>query len=105
MTATQVKRTFMAAVIGVLIARIIAALPTLAQVIAWLDGVFAEAGFAGVSTLEIIKVILTGAVVLLYQWLVQRLGDRWPKIEAFLLGSSARPEYIARHSPINKELG
>ena len=99
MNATQMKRTFFAAVAGVLVARMIAAVPWLAAAIAWLDGVFAEAGFAGVSALALVQSVVIGAMILLYQWLVQALGDRWPKIEAFLLGSAARPEYTAKHAP------
>lgn len=99
MNATQQKRTFLAAVAGVLIARLVSSVPWLAETISWLDGVFDEAGFAGVSALVVVQSVVIGAVILLYQRVVQALGDRWPKIEAFLLGSDARPEYTARHAP------
>ena len=94
----QSIRTFVAALVGVLLVRIITAVPAIAYGIAWVDGVFAEAGYAGLSALAIVQAVITAAVILAYQKIAQWLGDRWPSIEKWMLGSSARPHYEARYA-------
>lgn len=94
----QSIRTFVAALVGVLIVRIIGALPTVAAGFAWVDGVFAEAGYVGISALAIVQAVVTAGVILGYQKIAQRIGDRWPDAEKFMLGSSARPSYEPRYS-------
>lgn len=93
----QSVRTFVAALIGVLLVRLVAALPAVAAGIAWADGVFAEAGYAGISALALVQAVVTAAVILAYQKIAQRLGDRWPDVEKWMLGSSARPSYTPRY--------
>ncbi|KKI18703.1 MULTISPECIES: hypothetical protein [unclassified Leucobacter] len=90
--AAGLIRTFTPALVGVLLARLIAAVPTVAAAIAWLDGIFAEAGMVGVSVLVIVQSVVTAGVITLYYWLVRRFGDRWPKLE-WLLGSPRTPSY------------
>ncbi len=90
--APALIRQFVPALVGVLLARLIAAVPTVAAAIAWLDGIFAEAGMAGVSVLVIIQSVVTAGVITLYYWAVRRFGDRWPKLE-WLLGSPKTPSY------------
>ncbi|MFD5599167.1 hypothetical protein ACFWHR_03825 [Leucobacter sp. NPDC058333] len=97
----QTTRTFIAALVGVLIVRLVALVPVVAGVIAWADGVFAEAGYGGTSTLALIQAAITAAAVLLYQKIAQWLGDRWPNIEKWMLGNSARPHYEPRYAKIN----
>lgn len=93
----QSVRTFVAALIGVLLVRLVAAVPFVAAGITWIDGVFDEAGYAGLSALALIQAVVTAAVILLYQRVAQRLGDRWPNVEKWMLGSSARPSYTPRY--------
>ena len=93
----QSIRTFAAALVGVLLVRLTAALPVAAGLITWADGVFAEAGYAGISALALVQAVVTAAVILAYQKLAQRLGDRWPSAEKWMLGSSARPSYMPRY--------
>lgn len=89
----QSVRTYVAALVGVLLARLIAAVPVIADTIAWVDGVFAEAGFAGISAAALVGSVITAAAVLAYQKAAQWFGDRWPKLETVLLGSAVRPVY------------
>lgn len=93
----QSVRTFVAALIGVLLVRLIAVIPAIADAVAWADGVFAEAGYAGISALALVQAVVTAAVILAYQKIAQRLGDRWPDAEKWMLGSSARPSYTPRY--------
>jgi len=101
-STVQKIRTFVPAIAGVIVARILGAIltavPAVADVIRWVDGVLVEAQILGVSTLEVIKAVLIALVILGYQSIAQWLGDRWPRIEALMLGSASRPDYLARHS-------
>lgn len=94
----QSVRTFVAALVAVLIVRLVAAVPAIAAVIVWADGLFAEAGYAGISALALVQAAITAAAILLYQKIAQWLGDRWPKIEKWMLGSDARPHYEPRYA-------
>lgn len=93
----QSRRTFVAALVGVLIARLIAAAPVVADSLAYVDGIFAEAGYAGISAVALVNAVITAAVILAYQKVAQLLGDRWPNIEKVMLGSDARPHYEPRY--------
>ncbi len=95
--STQSVRTFIAAVVGVLIVRLVGSVPTLAAILEWIDGVFAEAGYAGLSALALVQAAVIAGVILLYQKLAQWAGDRWPAAERWMLGSDARPHYIPRY--------
>lgn len=93
----QSRRTFVAALVGVLLARLVASIPVIADAIAWGDGVFAEAGYAGISVLALVNAVLTAGIILGYQKVAQLIGDRWPDAEKYLLGSDARPHYEPRY--------
>lgn len=93
----QSVRTFVAALIGVLIIRIVGAIPAVADAFAWIDAVFAEAGYAAVSGLAVVQAVITAAVILGYQKVAQWLGDRWPSVEKWMLGSDSRPHYEPRY--------
>lgn len=94
----QSRRTFIAALVGVLIARVVAAVPMIADTLAWVDGIFVEAGYAGISALAVVNAVVVAAVILLYQKAAQWLGDRWPSVEKWMLGSDARPSYEPRYA-------
>lgn len=98
MPKPQSTRTFIAALVGVLITRIVAAVPVIAAALGYVDGIFAEAGFAGISALAIVQAAATAGVILAYQRVAQWLGDRWPDIERWMLGSAARPHYEPRYA-------
>ncbi|MEV8336962.1 hypothetical protein [Leucobacter sp. NPDC077196] len=98
----QSIRTFIAALVGVLIVRLIALLPAVADAIMWADDVFAEAGYGGLSALALIQAAITALAILLYQKIAQWLGDRWPSIEKWMLGNSARPHYEPRYAKASR---
>lgn len=80
----QSIRTFIAALAGVLIVRLVAAVPAIAAVLAWTDGVFAAAGYAAISTLALVESVVTAATIVGYVKLAQWLGDRWPNVEKMM---------------------
>lgn len=98
MPKPQSTRTFIAALVGVLITRIVAAVPAIGSVLAYVDGIFAEAGFAGLSALVLVQAVVTAGVILAYQRVAQLLGDHWPAAERWMLGSAARPHYEPRYA-------
>lgn len=93
MNKTQSIRTYLPALVGVLLARLVAAVPAVNDVVVWLDTLFAEAGWVGLTALGVIESVIVAGVVLGYQWAAQKFGDRLPRIEALLLGSARRPSY------------
>ncbi len=94
----QSTRTFIAALVAVLVVRLVALVPAIAETLAWVDDIFAEAGYGGLSALALVQAAITAAAILLYQKIAQWLGDRWPKIEKWMLGSDARPHYEPRYA-------
>ena len=60
----------------------------LAGVASWLP--------AGTNWVDLLDQAAIVAVTALYYWGARQVGKRWPKIERWLLGSSAVPNYTAR---------
>lgn len=107
---TAVVRTVVPALIGVLLARLIAAVPFIASILIWIDGVIADTGaalaaqgvvgapLAGITAMWLIQAALTALVIWAYYRIARAFGDRWPSVEKWLLGSDARPSYEPRYS-------
>ena len=49
--------------------------PAIADALTYVDGLFAEAGYAGISALAVVQAVVTAAVILGYQKIAQLLGD------------------------------
>lgn len=85
-------RTAVPGAVGWVLAYLIAKIPAVGDVIAYVDGILAESA-PGYT----VSVILTGAciglVVAGYYWAARELGKRWPAVERFLLGSAKTPTY------------
>ncbi|MEV8338518.1 hypothetical protein [Leucobacter sp. NPDC077196] len=94
----QDRRTIMAALVAVLVARLVATIPMLAAALAWVDGVISDAGIISVPALALLQAVVIAAVILIYQRVAQWLGDRWPSVEKLMLGSDARPHYTPRYA-------
>ncbi len=94
----QDRRTIMAALVAVLVARLVATIPMLAAALAWVDGVISDAGIISVPALALLQAVVIAAVILVYQRVAQWLGDRWPNVEKLMLGSDARPHYAPRYA-------
>ena len=97
-------RTIVPALIGVLLARLIAAVPAIGRVLEWIDGVLVDAAEAGgvpligVTAAWLIQGALTALVIWAWYQIARKLGDRWPAVERWMLGSDARPHYEPRYA-------
>lgn len=93
-------RTATPAAIGWLLAWLIGRIPAVADIIAALDGILAEAvPGAALTVTTLINAAAVGLAVGAYYWAVRELGRRWPIVERFLLGSSAQPLAYAKQTP------
>lgn len=96
-------RTLVPAIVGVFIARIIAGFPAVATTIAWLDELIVDIAAAGgvplvgVTATYLIQAALTALVIWAWYAAARTLGDRWPSVEKWMLGSDARPSYEPRY--------
>ena len=81
-------RTFVPALIGLLIARLVAAVPAVADAIAWLDSEL------GAETTKAIGLLGAALVIAASYWLVRRLATRWPWLEGFLGSTKTPVEYV-----------
>lgn len=89
----QNRRTFIAALVGGLLARLVGAVPGIAAVFEWVDSLFVEIGYPGLRLLDLVTAAAAALVIVAYQRIAQAIGDRWPKAETVMLGSAARPHY------------
>lgn len=85
-------RTGVPALVGLILATLIAKIPAVAEVIAWIDTNLAELT-GGVPITTLLQLVATAAVISLYYFLARKAGDRWPQMERWLLGSSRTPVY------------
>lgn len=87
-------RTAVPAAVGKLLANIIATFPVVADAIASIDRILTEAapeyGFTARGLLDAAAI---GVVVGAYYAAVRTLGDRFPAVERWLLGSAQKPTY------------
>lgn len=88
-----VIRTGVPALVGSLLAFLIAHVPFVAAAIAWADAQLKGYGLPGVVL--VLQALVVALVVTGYYWLARRIGARWPSVEKWLLGRSARPVYSA----------
>jgi hypothetical protein len=88
-----VIRTAVPAFVGYLLALLISAIPAVGDWIAALDAQIAAAlpDAGGVTVLGLLQAAAVALVVGGYYWVARRLGQRWPILERFLLGSSRQP--------------
>lgn len=97
-------RTIVPALIGVALARLIAGVPVVAAVLAWFDQLIVDVAAAGgvpligVTAVWLIQAGLTALVIWAWYAAARALGNRWPSIEKWMLGSEARPHYVARYA-------
>lgn len=86
-------RTYVPALVGALLAFVIAHVPAVAQWIATADSLLAAFGYVGVSVTVLLQAVLVALVIGLYYWLARKIGSKWPGAEKWLLGHSATPSY------------
>jgi hypothetical protein len=87
-----VVRTAVPAFVGYIITLLIAAIPVVGEWIAWIDAQIAAAlPTADVTMLGLLQAAAVALVVGAYYWAARLLGQRWPIVERFLLGSAKQP--------------
>lgn len=87
-------RTYVPSAVGFFLAWLIAKVPAVADVIAGIDQQLMEAGFVGTTVSGLLVAITTALIVALYYWLVRTIGQRYPMVERWLLGSAKQPLYF-----------
>lgn len=85
-------RTGVPALVGLILATLIARIPAVADVIAYIDTELTTLT-GGVPVAVLLNLAATAAVIAAYYWVARKLGDRWPWVETWLLGSSLTPVY------------
>lgn len=85
-------RTAVPAMIGWLLAQLIARIPVIADGITTIDALLAQTA-PGYTVAVLLNGAAIGAVVALYYWAARELGQRFPRVEKWLLGRSATPVY------------
>lgn len=83
-------RTAIPAAVGWAIATLIAHVPVVAEWIAAVDQVLAQSAPGWTVTL-LVNAAAIGLATAAYYWVARRLGQRWPIVERFLLGSVRQP--------------
>lgn len=83
-------RTYVPVLIGSLLAWLIGTYTWAANVVDYVNITY------GTSWRDLLGAAATAAVIALYYWGARQVGKRWPKLEKWLLGSSAVPTYTAR---------
>lgn len=80
-------RTTVPALVGLVIARVVAQVPAVADWLGWLSGQL------GTPAEGVLTAVATAAIIGAYYWTARKLGSRWPWLEKWLLGSSLVPVY------------
>ena len=83
-------RTGVPALWGMFWAWLIAQIPAVADVLAWLSE------WAGEDVYRLIELALTGLVIAGYYFVARWAGERWPWLERWLVGRSLVPVYVTR---------
>lgn len=85
-------RTAVPGAVGYLLAQLVERVPAVGDAITWFDENY-SAVLLGAPLTPVLQAVAVGAVIGAYYWIARKLGDRWPVVERFLLGSSKSPVY------------
>ena len=88
-------RTFVPLGVGALLGWAITQFTFVAAAIAWLD-LNLPTIFPGTDWRDLLNAAAIATVTALYYWGARQVGKKFPKLEKWLLGSSAVPNYTAR---------
>lgn len=86
-------RTGVPALVGLILAQLIAHVPVVAEIITFIDrelSLITE----GVPVAQILAAAATAGVIAAYYYAARLVGARWPVVEKWLLGRSVVPIYI-----------
>jgi len=89
-------RTGVPALVGLILAKLIAAVPAVQDGITWVDDNLGSV--LGIPVATLLTTAATAGVITGYYWAARKLGQKWPALEAWLLGSSKTPTYQPKHS-------
>ena len=85
--SVAVVRTLVPSLYGLAIAWLIEKVPAVGDILAWLSAEL------GTDVTAAIGVAVTGLIIAGYYWVARKIGERWPAVERWLLGSSLTPTY------------
>ncbi len=83
-------RTGVPALVGLILATLISKIPAVAESIAFIDENLSLVT-GGVPVAQLLGLAATAGVISLYYFVARKLGDRWPFVEKWLLGSELIP--------------
>lgn len=86
-------RTGVPALVGLILANLIAKVPAVADVLTFIDTNLSLIT-DGVPVAQWLALAATAGVIAAYYYLVRLAGTRWPAVEKWLLGKSLVPVYI-----------
>lgn len=86
-------RTAVPGALGWLLAQLVALIPAVADVLAYVDGVLAATGI-GATAAKLLEAAAIAGAIAAYYWVARKLGARFPVLERWLLGRSATPLYV-----------
>lgn len=84
-------RTAVPGAVGVFIAWLIGKIPAVADYISMIDR---QLDGMAVTVQGLLTAAVTGLVIAAYYWLVRKVGDKYPEVEKWLLGSAKQPVYF-----------
>lgn len=93
---TAFIRTAVPALVGSLLAWLIAQVPLVGDIIVWIDMQIRSAGL-DTSVSSLLAAAAVAGVIAGYYELARWLGRRWRVVEAVMLGSSAQPTYTTQN--------
>ncbi|MGX9348178.1 hypothetical protein [Microbacterium sp. KNMS] len=86
-------RTGVPALVGLVLAQLIALVPAVGDALAWLDQA------AGIEVARVLELVATAAVIVGYYATVRWLAKRWPWVEGFLGSTKTPVEYVTQAAP------
>lgn len=90
---TGTIRTAVPGAIGFGIAKLVAAVPAVQNIIDYVNDTLADAGYAGLTVEFLLTIAAVGAAIAGYYRAARWAGGKWPWLEKWLVGSAAVPAY------------
>jgi len=94
-------RTGVPALVGLILAHLIAAVPAVADAIVLIDN-HLSAITEGVPVATVLQLAATAGVITGYYYLARLAGAKWPWLEKWLLGKSLVPVYVPAEAVATK---
>lgn len=85
-------RTYVPLIVGSILGWLLASYTWLSDALAVVAAILPP----GTDWRQLLNAAAIAAVTALYYWGARKIGQRWPAVEKWLLGSSATPNYTAK---------